>query len=74
MLTDPVLQQIHTSRHHADSVRDGVRERLAGQVHPWYGPVLATLIPARASVGAGIIRLGRAIQGAAAIPASRRMA
>lgn len=74
MLTDPVLHQLHTTREQTDLIRAGERERLAAQVHPWCHPVTAFLAPARTSVGAVIIRLGRTIQGATAMPAPRSAA
>lgn len=68
MLTDPVLHQIHATRNHTELIRDGERERLAGQVSPWYRPLAAALAPTRIAVGEAIVHAGRLIQGATAMP------
>jgi hypothetical protein len=67
MSTDPILQLPIAARNHTDFIRDGDRERLAGQVRPWNQPLMA----ARTSLGSAIIRLGRGVQGAA-IPTPAR--
>lgn len=74
MLTDPILQQWHAARNHADLVRDGERERLTGQTHPWYLPLATSLTLARAPLGAAIVRLGRAFRGTTISMAPRHMA
>lgn len=64
MSTDPILHLPIAARTHAELVRDGERERLAGQIHPWHQP----LVTVRASLGSALIRLGTVVQGAT-IPA-----
>lgn len=70
MHTDPILQYPYAASNHSELIRQAERERTAATVHPWHGPLIATLVTARIAVGGKVVRLGQLIQGAARMPAA----